>query len=195
VIDRFGTLEQLRAAGLISAEEHRARRQANLGALLPQTHPLPAADLATPAPPTAEVAARLQALSQAAEARRVPEATARAERARILDALLPATAAPGGPAASPPADPAAAMAVLERHRGAGLITPEEFERERRAIGAPVTAADLPPPSKASGAQAPIYGAPAPPNAGDAAALGQIAPAAGKVGPPTPLQPRRSKAAP
>ncbi|MSP68275.1 MAG: tetratricopeptide repeat protein [Alphaproteobacteria bacterium] len=200
VAERFATLERLRAADLISAEEHAARRQANLGALLPRTHPRPSADLSPTPAPLAEIMDRLRTLMAAIRPGRAAPPEGAAEREQILDRLLPATPGTGGPVATPPADPAAAITELQQSRSEGLITPQEFEFEHRAIGAPFIATDLPPPARGPGSftapmdKGPVAAAPAPPVTPLEGTLGELEPAAGptRIGPPIQLQPRRPR---
>ena len=89
VILRFQTLERLFDEGLITQDEYNRRRGANLGALLRYTAPLPAADLGRAAPKPEQVVDRLRYLAAAYE-KSITAREQMAERAAILEALLPA---------------------------------------------------------------------------------------------------------
>ena len=136
VVSRFTTLRTLREQGLVTAEEYNARRQANAGALLPLTSPPSSAGLDRPVPATDQIVGRLKAIGRALEMRALTVAQHASERAMILDALLPAApvvvANPGVP---PKEMMAAADAVrrIEFLRDGGLISAEEYARERKAV--------------------------------------------------------------
>ncbi|MCC7017258.1 MAG: SPOR domain-containing protein [Rhodospirillales bacterium] len=150
VVSRFATLRTLREQGLVTAEEYNARRQANIGALLPLTSPPPSAGLERPVPATDQIVGRLRAIGRALEMRALTVAQHASERAMILDALLPAApvvvANPGVP---PKEMMAAADAVrrIEYMRDGGLVSGEEYARERKAIEVAMTppAPEPPPP--------------------------------------------------
>lgn len=133
---RFAVLQTLRDEGLITGEEYRQRRRANLGALLPLTFPPPAAGLDRPAPKAQEIVDRLRALRDAFEARAISARQHAVERTMILDGLLPADPVARAVAAPPPTgimEAAAAVGRLERMRERGLITSDEYNRERTAV--------------------------------------------------------------
>ncbi|MEO5336984.1 MAG: SPOR domain-containing protein [Magnetospirillum sp. WYHS-4] len=138
VVSRFKTLAALKDQGLITSDEFQARRQANVGALLPLTAPPPAAGLDRPVPATDQIVGRLKALARSLETRNITLEQQSAERAMILDALVPA--APVSIAEAPAPIKAMTQAAEAAHRleflrKGDLVTPEEFQRERSAIEA------------------------------------------------------------
>ncbi|SDH03703.1 SPOR domain-containing protein [Roseospirillum parvum] len=136
VARRFEILKRLVAEDLITDQEYRARRQTNRGALLPLTAPPPAVGLTRPVPTADQVVARLRALRRSFELRAISAREHASERLMILDALLPAEPMVTEPPAAPPQglmEAAAAVGRLERLRADGLITSDEFARERAAI--------------------------------------------------------------
>lgn len=148
---RFDILSRLLSAGLIADGEYRERRAANLGGLMPYSAPMPPSRLLRPPPPAEQFVQRLQALARNFEMRAVGAGEYAAERAAILDGLLPAAVATGD-APPPPRDElamAAAVGRLQRLQAANLLSAEEVTRERRAMEAAwapapaVTAAPLP----------------------------------------------------
>ena len=159
IVSRFTTLRSLREQGLVTAEEYSARRQANIGALLPLTSPPPSAGLERPVPPTDQIVGRLRAIGRALEMRALTVAQHASERAMILDALLPAApvvvANPGVP---PREMMAAADAVrrIEFLRDGGFVSGEEYARERKAVEVAMTppAPEPPPPVAEESPQAP-----------------------------------------
>jgi len=136
VAKRFETLERLAREGLISGEEYRAHRAANLGAMLPLTQTPPAVGLNRPPPRDTAVAARLQDLAQTFESGAISAGQHADERRAILDALLPAE--PGAreaPLSRPTGAAARRHATrLEDALRRGLITVPEYEAERAALG-------------------------------------------------------------
>ena len=136
IVSRFKTLRALRDQGLLTPEEYDTRRQANIGALLPLTSPPPAAGLDRPVPSTEQISGRLRAIGRGLEMRAISVAQHSAERSMILDAMMPAApirvANPGRP---PQGLLQAADSVrwLEQLREAGLITSDEYARERTTI--------------------------------------------------------------
>jgi tetratricopeptide (TPR) repeat protein len=162
VVARFVTLKALRDQGLVTNEEFNARRQANIGALLPLTSPPPAAGLDRPVPPTDQVAGRLRAIGRALEMRALTVSQHASERSMILDALAPAApvvVANPGPPPQGLMEAADSVRRLEQLRDTGLITSDEYARERKAIemamAPPPTAprAAAPPPAAAEAAPA------------------------------------------
>lgn len=137
VARRFETLERLVREGMISGEEYRAHRAANLGALLPLTQAPPAVGLTRPPPRDTAVVARLQDLGRTFEDGAVSAGQHADERRTILDALLPAQ-----PGAREAALTRPTGAAARRHAGRledalrrGLITVPEYEAERAALAA------------------------------------------------------------
>ena len=136
VVSRFKTLGALRDEGLVTVEEYGKRRQANLGALLPLTSPPPAAGLDRPVPSTDQISGRLRAIGRALEMRAMTIKQHSAERSMIVDALMPAApVAVANPAPPPQGLMEAADAVrrIEALQGEGLISSDEYTRERAAI--------------------------------------------------------------
>ena len=133
---RFKTLAALRDQALITPDEFQMRRQANAGALLPLTAPPPSAGLDRPVPPTDQVVGRLRAIGRALEMRALTVAQHSAERAIILDALLPSAPVTVANPGVPPRgmiDAADAVRRVEQLSAAGLISSEEQAKERAAI--------------------------------------------------------------
>ncbi|MBM3581822.1 MAG: SPOR domain-containing protein [Alphaproteobacteria bacterium] len=160
-------MRTLREQGLVTAEEYNARRQANIGELLPLTSPPPSAGLERPVPATDQIVGRLKAIGRALEMRALTVAQHASERAMILDALLPAApVVVANPAAPPTEMMAAADAVrrIEYLRDGGLVSGEEYMRERKAIEVAMTPpAPEPPPmveEKPAAPAAPVAAAPA-----------------------------------
>lgn len=136
IVSRFKTLIALRDQGLITHGEFGARRQANVGALLPLSAPPSAAGLDRPVPTTEQISGRLRAIARALEMGALSVGQHSAERTMILDALMPAApivvANPGMP---PKGLMEAANAVrrLEFLKADGLVTSDEYSKERAAI--------------------------------------------------------------
>lgn len=136
VASRFETLRTLRDQGLITPDEYAARRKANIGALLPLSAPPPAAGLDRPVPPTPQIVGRLQAIGRALEMRAITINQHGAERTMILDALLPAAPATVANPGRPPSglmEAADGVRRLEQLQAMGIITSDEYTRERGAI--------------------------------------------------------------
>ena len=159
IVSRFKTLRALRDEGLITAEEYAARRQANIGALLPLSSPPPAAGLGRPVPSTEQITGRLRAIGRALEMRAMSVGQHAAERSMIVDALMPAApVSVAGPTPPPQGLMEAADSVrrLEQLRDAGYISSDEYTRERtaieRAMQPPATAAAPPPKAPAPEAE-------------------------------------------
>jgi hypothetical protein len=133
VAQHFFALKRLAARGLVPLDDATARRDDNLGALLPLTRPHPpAAGLDRPVPPSDGVEQRFSQLYD--KTRSTPQAR-KAERDFLLDGLMPPATAPR--AALPvPADQTAArqsLARLDRLKDAGLITRPERDEEAREL--------------------------------------------------------------
>jgi len=136
VEQRFEALNLLRDQGLITPDEFRARRQSNVGALLPLTAPSPAAGLDRSVPTPDQIAGRLRAIGRALEMRAMTIEQHASERSMILDALMPAApinVANPGPSPKGLLEAADAVRRLERLREDGLISSDEYARERRAV--------------------------------------------------------------
>lgn len=140
---RFLALKQLAARGLVPVEDCAARKDANLGALLPLTAAAPpAAGLEAPIPPLPQVIDRFNGLGTGAE--RGTPATRAAERDFLADTLLP-KAPPRRQTYSPP-DIASARKLqdrLGRLENAGLITPEQRADETAAVDKLIASGALP----------------------------------------------------
>jgi hypothetical protein len=136
IISRFETLRLLLDQGLITPEEYKVRRTANIGALLPLASPPPAAGLDRPLPPAEQISARLRAIGRALKMRAMTVTQHSAERSMILDALLPSAPVVVANPAVPPSglmEAADSVRRLEYLRAAGLITSDEYSKERAAI--------------------------------------------------------------
>ncbi|OAN52400.1 hypothetical protein A6A04_00310 [Paramagnetospirillum marisnigri] len=125
---RFHALRRLVEDGVVRPDEADARRNANLGAMLPYSMPSPADGLARVAP-LQDIARRLGRLSVQ------PGPATGAERDLLLDAVLPAQPRTRTP---PPRGDAAALKLgrdrVERLAGLGLVAPDERHNELEAIG-------------------------------------------------------------
>jgi len=156
---RFVVLGALKQGGLVPPEDAEARRDANLGALLPYSEMPPAAGLDTPFDP-APLVERLAGLARTPEP--APPAVA-AERGVILDYLLPRL--PRG-RARPAREEPQALELGRKRVGMlytlGLVGEGERDQELGAIGrAEQALADRPaPPVAAPPAPAPKKARPA-----------------------------------
>ena len=149
IVGRFQTIRALRDEGLITRAEYNARRQANLGALLPLTSPPPASGLDRPVPGAQQISGRLRAIGRALEMRAMTVAQHSSERSMIVDALLPAAPVAVANSGRPPhglMEAADAVRRLEALKAEDLITSDEYTRERAAI----ESAMQPAPEKAKG---------------------------------------------
>ncbi|MFC1673972.1 tetratricopeptide repeat protein [Pseudomonadota bacterium] len=138
IVDRFKTLRALLDQGLITQDEFVARRQTNVGALLPLSSAPPASGLDRPVPSVDQVTGRLRAIGRALEMRALSPAQHMAERTMILDALMPARPANVSLPALPPKglmEAADLVRRLEMLKEADLITSDEYSKERAAIEA------------------------------------------------------------
>ena len=149
---RFETLTKLRDQGLITPDEYAERRKANIGALLPLTNPAPASTgLDRPVPAAEQIVGRLQAINRALEMRAINMRQHSAERTTIVDGLLPAK-----PLATmnPPLPPKGMMEGadtvrrLEAMRERGVITADEYTKEKEALDKAMT---VPPPAPTASA--------------------------------------------
>ncbi|HLO75416.1 MAG TPA: SPOR domain-containing protein [Magnetospirillum sp.] len=140
---RFLALKQLAERGLVPVEDCAARKDANLGALLPLTAPEPpAAGLNIPIPPVTDVVARFNGLGTGAE--RGTPASRAAEREFLLDSLLPKV--PTRREARTPPDIASARKQqerLNRLEDAGLVTPQQRAEETDALERLIAGGTLP----------------------------------------------------
>lgn len=136
IVSRFGTLRDLLDQGLITPEEYKIRRKRNAGALTPLTSQPPAAGLDRPVPSSAQVSGRLRAIGRALEMRAITIEQHAAERKMILDALMPETPLVLANRGVPPKGLMASADTVRRLEGLkqeGLITSDEYSRERGAI--------------------------------------------------------------
>lgn len=140
---RFLALKQLTLLGLVPVAEAEARKDTNLGALLPLSAPLPpSAGLEGPVPPLKEMAGRFGGLGTGTV--RGNPTTWSTERDFLTDSLLPKVPARRQPY-SPP-DIASARKLqdrLGRLEDAGLITPEQRATETDAINRLIAGGTLP----------------------------------------------------
>jgi len=155
VAGRFRILKRLLDEGLITQDEFTRRRNANIGALVPYTMPPASQGLERPLPGDEALVTRLRDLSATLETRAITPAQHAAERAVILEALLPEKPKRLENPPLPPRDmleAAQAVGRLERLRTAGLISPDEAQKERQAIEQGYTAqmASLPVAGTATG---------------------------------------------
>lgn len=136
VAGRFRILKRLLDEGLITPEEYNRRRAANAGALLPFTHSSASVGLDRPVPGDETVVRRLRDLTEAVERREMSPAEHTAERATILDALVPDRPRRLDNPPLPPKDmieAGQAVGRLERLRAAGLVSDAEARAERDAV--------------------------------------------------------------
>jgi hypothetical protein len=136
MMSRFSTLRALKELRLLTDAEYNQRRQTNIGALLPLTSPPPAAGLDRSVPTSEQISGRLHAIGRALEMRAISVSQHAAERAMILDALMPsAPVVVANPGAPPRELMEAADSVrrLEKLKNVGFINANEYARERQAI--------------------------------------------------------------
>jgi tetratricopeptide (TPR) repeat protein len=158
---RFETLGKLRDQGLITPDEYAERRRANIGALLPYTNPKPASTgLDRPVPAAEQIVGRLNAINRALEMRAINMRQHAAERTTIIDGLLPVTPRATMNPALPPKgllENADAVRRLEATRERGLISAEEYAKEKEAIDKLATVPTPPPPTAAAAPTTPVTG--------------------------------------
>lgn len=136
IATRFQTLRVLLDEGLITADEYNGRRGANIGALLRYSMIPPARDLGRPAPPPAQLVARLRYLAAAYAEHSITAAEQAAERATIMDGLLPLQSIKRADPPPPIRDSlqlAAEIGRVERLRAAMVITEKEAATERAKV--------------------------------------------------------------
>jgi hypothetical protein len=171
VITRFQTLRVLLDEGLITRDEYNTRRGANLGALLRYSLTPPARDLTRPAPAPETLVMRLRYLASAYAEHSISASEQAAERAVILNGLLPASAIRRADPPPPITDEmqmAAEIGRIERLKVASVITDAEAAKEtakvKQLLDASVAAADAAARAAAglaalpAGAAAPVTGA-------------------------------------
>lgn len=144
---RFVTLKRLYDERMITEEEFRSRRTANIGALLPYTSASPAAaGLDLPAPPSDQVLERLRDLNKSLEIKAITPREHADERKAILDALLPPVPRSLASLPQQPKDAAQAAQIsarLEKYKAMKLITADEAAREQAAVARAVQVATEP----------------------------------------------------
>ncbi|MEQ8736690.1 MAG: SPOR domain-containing protein [Rhodospirillaceae bacterium] len=136
ILERFAILERLTEEGLLTRQERDQRRAQNIGALLPYSAPSPARFLGREVPSGDAISARLASLRRSLEMRAITPRQHALERSIILDALLPAEPRQRAQPEPPPSDvieAAALIGQLESLRFSGIISDQEFDRERSAI--------------------------------------------------------------
>ncbi|MGD9637905.1 MAG: tetratricopeptide repeat protein [Alphaproteobacteria bacterium] len=135
-VTRFDIFKKLAEQGLITKEEFYVRRQANIGALLPQTNGPPSVGLDRPVPSAEMIVERLRSLKEAFEKRAITAKEHYSERVLILDALLPAEPKLRAQTPPPPKDMlegARELRKLEVLLRMGLIAQSEKEQEQKTI--------------------------------------------------------------
>jgi tetratricopeptide (TPR) repeat protein len=136
IVSRFKTMKTLLDQGLITQDEFNTRRRANIGALLPQTSPPPAAGLDRPVPSTEQISGRLRSIGRALEMRAMTVGQHASERSMILDALMPAApiqVANPLPPARGLMEAADSVRRIEMLKASSYISNDEYSRERAAI--------------------------------------------------------------
>ncbi len=136
IVARFKSIRFLLDEGLITQDEFNARRQANIGALLPLSKSAPAAGLGRSVPPGEQIAGRLRAIGRALEMRAITVQQHGSERGVILDSLMPAVPKSKAISPAPPSglmEAADAVRRLELLRQINVITSDEYTAERAAI--------------------------------------------------------------
>jgi len=148
--ERFQALRGLVDAGIVPPAEAEPRRAANLGALMPYDQPPPAAGL-NQSLPLVEIGNRLAQIGGS-----TATADNAAERDLLLDRLLPrAPLLRAAPARRDAEGTRLGRARIEALASAGLVSPDEKDREIKAIdlidqslaAAPPPAPPPPPPAK------------------------------------------------
>jgi tetratricopeptide (TPR) repeat protein len=138
VANRFHILSSLKEEGLITPDEHAARRRANIGSLLPLTSPPPATGLDRPVPSAEQISGRLRAISRALELRAISVGQHASERTMILDALMPSAPISVANPGMPPRglmEAADRVRWLEQLKKDSTIGSDEYARERKAVEA------------------------------------------------------------
>jgi len=133
MVTRFQALRVLLDEGLITRDEYNTRRGANLGALLRYSVVPPARDLSRPPPQPDALVQRLRYLASAYAEHSISAGEQAAERAVILDGLLPAVVKRRADPPPPITDEmavAAEIGLVERLRDANVITDAEATKEK-----------------------------------------------------------------
>lgn len=148
VATRFQTLRILLDEGLITRDEYNNRRGANLGALLRYSLVPGSRDLTRPAPPPRTLVQRLHYLAVAYAEHSISASEQAAERAVILEGLLPYPVTRRADPPPPIADQmqlGAEIGRIERMRVANVITDAEAAKEKgkaaQLLDASIAAAD------------------------------------------------------
>lgn len=148
IATRFQTLRVLLDEGLITRDEYNTRRGANLGALLRYSLVPSARDLTRAAPPPQTLVMRLRYLAGAYAEHSISASEQAAERAVILDGLMPAQVTRRADPPPPIADEmqmGAEIGRIERFRVANVITDTEAAKEKAKVAqlldASIAAAD------------------------------------------------------
>lgn len=135
-VERFVVLKRLYRAELVSEEDYEARREANLGALLPLTYPAPALDASRTPPRGRDVVERLDTITRFRDIGVLNDDTYKLERNAILDGLMPLPASQRETASAlilEALDPEAHQLWLDRLLDIGLITPREYNDESAVL--------------------------------------------------------------
>ena len=133
---RFVALKQLFDAELITEQEYDARREANLGALLPLTQTSSWLDASRRPPPARDVVERLETITRFRIAGSLNEISYKLERDAVLDGLMPMAMGDQRSiiVVAPEAlDPEAHQVWLDRLLATKLITPREYAKENAAL--------------------------------------------------------------
>jgi hypothetical protein len=148
VATRFQTLRVLLDEGLITRDEYNNRRGANLGALLRYSLVPGGRDLTRPAPPPRTLVQRLRYLAAAYAEHSISASEQAAERAVILEGLLPYPVTRRADPPPPITDElrlGAEIGRIERLRVANVITDAEAAKEKAKVAqlldASIAAAD------------------------------------------------------
>jgi hypothetical protein len=133
---RFQTLRVLLDEGLITRDEYNNRRGANLGAMLRYTMAAPARDLTRPAPQPKTLVQRLRYLAASYADHSISASEQAAERAVILDGLLPVSSIRRADPPPPITDElqlGAEIGRIERLRVANVISDSEAAKEKAKV--------------------------------------------------------------
>ena len=135
-IQRFVIFEQLLESGLITPNEYDARREANLGALLPLTQPAPALTGGRRLPLSSDVIERLRTIARFNQIGALNDDAYGVERNAILQGLMPLPISLRREIAAvvPEAlDPEAHQEKIDRLLASKLISTREYNKESAVL--------------------------------------------------------------